>query len=160
MPRFQGRVKGRLLHWREGSGRASSSCGRVAPEVGRHWRWRQGGPGGRGGSVLAGAAGAASSCWRRESGLRSGRRGCGHGDGCVDKWESLDAVAGSRRTALGSSVVDVEGWQHWGAGALGGGGFGGRMVAEITLSYVCGSRCRSPPPLLRGGPRHGRRWPP
>jgi hypothetical protein len=35
--------------------------------------------------------------------------------------------------------------------ALGGGGFGGRMVAEIMLSYVCGSRCRSPPPLLRGG---------
>jgi hypothetical protein len=45
-------------------------------------------------------------------------------------------------------------------GALGGGGFGGRMVAEITLSYACGSRCRSPPPLLRGGPRRGRRWPP
>jgi hypothetical protein len=36
-------------------------------------------------------------------------------------------------------------------GALGGGGFGGRMLAEIMLSYVCGSRCCSPPPLLRGG---------
>jgi hypothetical protein len=36
-------------------------------------------------------------------------------------------------------------------GALGGEGFGGRTVAEITLSYVWGRRCRSPPPLLRGG---------
>jgi hypothetical protein len=62
-------------------------------------------------------------------------------------------VAGPWRSALGSSVVDVGE-----PGALGGGGFGGRMVAEMTLSYVRESRCRSPPPLLRGGPRRGRRW--
>jgi hypothetical protein len=43
-------------------------------------------------------------------------------------------------------------------GALGGGGFGGRMVAKITLSYMWGRRCRSPPPLLRGGPRRERTW--
>jgi hypothetical protein len=36
-------------------------------------------------------------------------------------------------------------------GALGGGGLGGHTVAEIMLSYVCGRRCRSSPPLLRGG---------
>jgi hypothetical protein len=35
-------------------------------------------------------------------------------------------------------------------GALGSGGFCGRMVAEIMLLYVCERRCRSPPPLLRG----------
>jgi hypothetical protein len=44
-------------------------------------------------------------------------------------------------------------------GALGGGGLGGRMVAEMMLSYVCGRRCCSLPPLLRGGPRRESRWP-
>jgi hypothetical protein len=38
-------------------------------------------------------------------------------------------------------------------GALGGGGFGERMVAEMMLSYVCGRRCCNPPPLYRGGSR-------
>jgi hypothetical protein len=36
MPGSRVRVKGWLLHWREGSGRASSSCGWEVPEVGRH----------------------------------------------------------------------------------------------------------------------------
>jgi hypothetical protein len=40
--------------------------------------------------------------------------------------------------------------------ALGGSGFGGRMVAEMMLLYVCGRRCHSPPPLLRGGVRGAR----
>jgi hypothetical protein len=44
-------------------------------------------------------------------------------------------------------------------GALGGVGFDRRMVAEMMLSYACGRRCHSPPPLLRGGPGHGCRWP-
>jgi hypothetical protein len=46
------------------------------------------GPGGRGGSVLAGAAGAARGCWRRKSGLRSGHGGCGQGDGGVNEWQA------------------------------------------------------------------------
>jgi hypothetical protein len=36
-------------------------------------------------------------------------------------------------------------------GALGGGGFGGRMVVEMMLSYACGRKWRKPPPLLREG---------
>jgi hypothetical protein len=44
-------------------------------------------------------------------------------------------------------------------GALGGGGLGGRMVVERMWSYACGRKWRRPPPLLRGGPRRGQKWP-
>jgi hypothetical protein len=90
------------------------------------WCRKRGGTGGgdRGGPAAAvavslqGAAGAAHGCWGRKGGPRSDRGGRGQGDGSVNEGEAQDAVAGSWRAALGSSVVDVEGgcWGAWSTG--------------------------------------------
>jgi hypothetical protein len=151
MPRFRGRVKRRLLHWRKGSGRASSSCGRGAPEAG--WYWRR-----RGGGVPTVAV---AVSLRGRPGRRTAAGGGGVAYGVVVGVGAMAMAAltrgrhcvrlrdpGGRPLGLVPLMLKVGGGEP---GALGGGGFGGRMVAEIMISYICGRRCRSPPPLLRGG---------
>jgi hypothetical protein len=139
MPRFRGWVKRRLLHWREGSGRASSSCGRVVPKVGA--------------ALVAAAGGVLAAAVAVSLRGRPGRRTAAGGGGVV-----CGAVVGVAAMAMAASTSgrhcmrlrDPSG-RPLGLGslklkagvgepgALGSGGFGGRMVAEIMLSYVCGS---------------------
>jgi hypothetical protein len=90
----------------------------------RRQKWGDGGggggegPSGYGGSVLAGAAGAARGSWCELGRLRCTRGGRSRGDGSVDEWKAEEAVAGTRGSALGSSVVDVEGGRRgsWSTG--------------------------------------------
>jgi hypothetical protein len=81
----------------------------------------RGSPGVSVGGIFAGASWLAPGCWNGVGGWQSNRGGCSRGDGSVNEWEAQDAVAGSWRAALGSSVVDVEGGsgRAWSTGRRG-----------------------------------------